>query len=111
DNVLNYGPEHAPFVLSDLKEARLRCPGLWLHAIRSPTFVFEGTAGGNADALRSLARASKNPKAHFLAVKGANPFDVLGPTNRLIAGKVLLDTGAECNLSFTEGEVSKAFAR
>jgi dipeptidyl aminopeptidase/acylaminoacyl peptidase len=111
DNVLNYGPEYNPFVLSDLQEARLRSPGLWLHSIRSPTFVFEGTAGGNVASLRTMARTSKNPKVHFLEVKGANHFDLLAPTNRLIAQKVLRDTAPECNLTFTEEEVSKPFGK
>jgi Fe-S cluster assembly iron-binding protein IscA/pimeloyl-ACP methyl ester carboxylesterase len=111
ENVLGYGPGYAPFVLSDRKEARLRAPGLWLHAVRSPTFVFEGTVGGNTDSLRSMARTSKNPKVHFLEVKGANHFDVLAPTNRLIAEKLLRDTGPECNLTFTAEEVSKPFQK
>ena len=44
-------------------------------------------------------------------VKGANHFDVLATTNRLIAEKILRDTGPTCNLSFTEAELNKPFAR
>jgi Fe-S cluster assembly iron-binding protein IscA/alpha/beta superfamily hydrolase len=110
-NVLDYGPRYNPFALSDPREARLRSPGMWLHSIRSPTFVFEGTAGGNIDALRSMARTSKNPKIHFLEVKGANHFNVLAPTNRLIAQKMLRDAGPDCNLRFAEEEVSRPFRK
>ena len=63
------------------------------------------------DDLRSMARASKNPKLHFLEIRGASHFSVLAPTNRLIAQKLLRDTGAECNLTFTEDEVKKAVNR
>ena len=38
-------------------------------------------------------------------------FNLLAPTNRLIAQRVLRDTAAECNLAFTEEEVSKPFGR
>ena len=36
----------------------------------------------------------------FFVAKGVNRFDVLGPTNRLIAEKILQDTGPACNLAF-----------
>ena len=36
----------------------------------------------------------------FFAVEGADHSDVLGPTNRLIAEKILQDTGPACNLAF-----------
>ncbi len=111
DNVLGYGPRYNPFALSDRKEPRLRAPGLWLHSIRSPTFVFEGTVAGNAESLRSMSKASKNPKVRFLEVMGANHFNLLAPLNRLIAEKVQRDTAAACNLTFTEAEVSKPFGK
>jgi Fe-S cluster assembly iron-binding protein IscA len=111
DDVLNYGPRYNPFALSDRKEVRLRAPRLWLHSIRSPTFVFEGTAQGNLDSLRTMARSSKNPKVQFIEVKGANHFNLLAPTNRLIAQKILGDTGPTSSLAFTEEEVSKPFGK
>jgi hypothetical protein len=82
-----------------------------LHSIRSPVFVFEGAAGGNAGALRSMAGKTKNPKVQFFVVKGANHFSVLGATNRLIAAKILKDTGPMCGLTFTEAEVNRAFVK
>lgn len=109
-DVGGYGPRYNPFRLSDPKELALRAPVRWLHGVKSPTFVFEGTAG-NADSLRALARTSKNPKVVCVTVKGANHFTVLAPTNRLIAAKLLRDTGPECNLTFTGAEVSKPFGK
>jgi hypothetical protein len=41
-------------------------------------------------------------------VKRANHFNLLAPLNRLIAEKILRDTGATRNLTFTE-EVGKLF--
>ena len=84
----------------------MRSPYLWLASIRSPTFVFEGVQG-NWVALQMLARSSHNPKAHFLAVRGATHFSILAPVNRLIAQKVLKDEGPQSNLAFTEDELNK----
>jgi dipeptidyl aminopeptidase/acylaminoacyl peptidase len=110
-NVGGYPPEYLPFDTSNPREVELRSPGPWLGSIKSPTFVFEGTVKGNINALQALARASTNPNTYFIKVRGANHFSVLAPTNRLLAGKILLDTGAACNLTCTEDEVSKLFGR
>jgi Fe-S cluster assembly iron-binding protein IscA/alpha/beta superfamily hydrolase len=110
DDVAGYGPRYNPFVLSDPKELRVRAPGRWLHCVRGPVFVFEGT-GGNIGSLRAMARASKNPHVHLYEVKGADHFNVLAPTNRLIAEKILADTGPTCRLAFTEEELNRLFAR
>jgi pimeloyl-ACP methyl ester carboxylesterase len=85
----------------------LRSPGRWLAAIKSPTFVFEGTGPGNIQSLRAMAQSSTNPNAHFLAVRGASHFSILAPTNRQIAQKILRDNGPACNLAFSEEELSK----
>ncbi len=110
DDVLGYGFGFNPFSIADPKELLLRSPARWLHAIKSPTFVIEG-AGGNASALRAMADANKNAKVQFFAVKGANHFDVLAPTNRLIAEKIVKDTGPACGLELTAAELNKPFAR
>jgi predicted alpha/beta-hydrolase family hydrolase len=110
DDVLGYGPRFNPFVLSDRKESQLRAPVRWLHSIRAPVFVFEGT-GGNLGALQTMARGSKNPQVHFFEVKGTNHFGLLAPTNRLIAAKILRDTGPKCNLKFTEEELNRPFMK
>ena len=111
DDVGRYGPEYLPFDTSNPRELELRSPGRWLASIRAPTFVFEGTVQGNIDSLQAMARSSTNPKAHFLAVRRANHFDILAPTNRLIADKILRDNAPTCNLTFTAEELSQPFAK
>ncbi len=112
DDVGGYGPEYKPFDQSNPRELDLRSPDLWLAAIKSPTFVFEGTIRpANLDSLQNMARSSRNPNAHFLAARGADHYSILAPTTRLIAERILRDDGATCNLSFTEQEVSAAFGR
>jgi dipeptidyl aminopeptidase/acylaminoacyl peptidase len=111
ENVVGYGPEYLPFDTSNRRELELRSPGPWLHSIRSPVFVFEGTDRGNLGALQQMARKSTNPWVHFLPVRGATHFSVLAPTTRLIADKILRDNEAASILTFSEEEVNKPFAR
>lgn len=110
DDVTGYGRKYTLFDTSNPKEAQLRAPIHWLDAVRSPVFVFEGTKG-NIDSLRAMARTSHNPMIHFYPVKGATHFTILGPVNQLDAGKILRDTGPTCNITFTEEELNKLFAR
>ncbi|MGL4552201.1 MAG: alpha/beta hydrolase family protein [Gemmataceae bacterium] len=93
------------------REAELRSPGRWLHSLRSPVFVFEGTVEGNVDQLRAMAAASKDPRARFLPVPGADHFSVLAPVNRLLAGKILGDAGPALDLTVTEDEVGRLIGR
>ena len=108
DDVTGYEAQYTPFNTKDRKEVELRSPGRWLSSIKSPVFVLEGTSQGNISSLKTMARASKNPNAHFLPVQGATHFSVLAPVNRLLAQKVLADTGPACNIAVTEDEVNKA---
>ena len=107
-DVTGYEAQYTPFNTKDRKEVELRSPGRWLSSIKSPVFVLEGTSQGNISSLKTMARASKNPNAHFLPVQGATHFSVLAPVNRLLAQKILADTGPACNITVTEDEVNKA---
>jgi acetyl esterase/lipase len=111
DDVAGYGGDSGflPFDLKNRQEIRLRSPGYWLASIQSPTWVFEGS-GGNIDALRDMARISTNAKVRFVEIKGADHFVVLAPINELIAGRILQDTGVECNIALTAAEVNRHFA-
>lgn len=112
EDVAGYGPEYLPFETSSRRELELRAPIRWLHSIKSPVFVFEGTKQpGNLDSLQARARASTNPMVHFLAVSGADHFSILAPTTQLIARKVLRDDGPVTNLAFTQQELKKLFIR
>ena len=105
-NVSGYDPMYLHFDTSNPKEVELRSPGRWLGSIHGPTFVLEGTEQGNLSSLEAMARASTNPLVHFHPVKGADHFSVLAPTNALVAQKILADRGAQCNINFTDAELS-----
>lgn len=111
DDISGYPAQFRAAVnMADPREVELRSPGRWLHSIQVPTFVFEGT-DGNLDSLQAMQRASRNPKAHFFAVRNASHFSVLAPVNRLVAQKIAADTGAETNIAFTEAELNALFGR
>jgi acetyl esterase/lipase len=111
-DVMSYGKEELVFDTSNPKECELRAPIRWLHGIHTPTFVFEGTAGqSNIDALRQLSRACKNPAVRFIAVKGADHFSILAPASRLIAEKILQDTGETPILAFTDSELARVMGK
>lgn len=108
DDVRGYGSESLPFNAWKDDETRLRNPIQWLHAMKSPLFVFEGSAG-NASCLRSMRRASTNSQLHFFEVRPADHFNILAPVTTLIAEKLRQDTGPTCNTSFTDAEISGRF--
>jgi len=111
-DVRSYGADILPFDLTNPREALLRAPGSWLQAIRTPTFVFEGTEKpGNIVSLRILKHSTHNPAIQFLPVDGATHFSTLQPVTRLIAAKILHDDGAAVNIAFTEAEVAKVMAK
>lgn len=104
-DVGGYGPQYVTCELGSPTELEIRSPGRWVNTIKIPTSVFEGTVGGNIDALREMSKASTNLNVRYLPVKGANHFNLLAPVNKLIAERILKDTGAKSNLSFTEDEL------
>jgi alpha/beta superfamily hydrolase len=110
DDPTGYGPEFTPFNTRDPREVELRSPVKWIASIKSPTFVFEGSQG-NIESLQNMARASNNPKARFIEVKGADHFNILAPVNRMLAQKILADTGEQCNIQIANEDVNKLFGR
>jgi dienelactone hydrolase len=107
-HVSGYPPEFTPFDTRNSQETRLRSPIYWLHAIRSTVFVFEGENDGNGESLQAMSEAAKNPHAKFLLVRGGNHFNILAPVNRLVAQKILSDTGPTCNLAITSEDLGQA---
>ncbi|MBL8301084.1 MAG: prolyl oligopeptidase family serine peptidase [Rhodanobacteraceae bacterium] len=110
DEIDGYGSEHLPFDTTRPAERELRSPGRWISSITSPTFVFEGADQGNMVPLIRMQAASTNPKVSFIAVENATHFSVLAPINRLVASKILQDTGPATNLTFPDSAIRAALA-
>jgi len=109
-NVAVYGRNnpYCPFDMSNTRELELRAPGRWLHTIKTPTFVLEGSDRGNNDELVVMKEGNSNPQVRFFLANGATHFSLLAPVNRLLAAKVVADKGESSTLTLTEDEVNAA---
>ena len=75
----------------DAEEKRLRTPKLWLHAVKSPTWIIEGAKSpGNVSDLKELCNARKSDQVHCIEVQGQDHFSVLQPITRRIAAQIVM---------------------
>ncbi len=95
-----YGSDSLPFDSNNTQECSLRSPRLYLNAIASPTFVFEGTLSPNIDPVRELCSYSGNSRVHFYQLPGLTHFSALAPITPIIASQIVKDTGSEPRFSF-----------
>ena len=112
DDVTGYGDKVLVFDVNNKREVRVRAPEHWLASIHSPTFVFEGTeTPGNISALESMSQASNNSNIHFYPIRGGTHFTILAPTTKLVAARILRDTGEKCSIRFNEADLRKPFGK
>ena len=105
-NILTYG-DSIPFDRSNDEEGRLRSPMNFTASIRVPTFAIEG-AKGNASSLPFLVRGAGSAPIKTFVVPGVDHFSVLSPISRLLATKILGDTGATSRIALTDAELVAA---
>ena len=105
----DYGQEVLPFDVDDERECAVRSPARWAATVRTPVFVLEGAGDpGNIPALQDLAAAAKgNPAVRFHAVDLANHSSILAPATKLLAAKVMADTGPSTNIAISEQELGR----
>lgn len=75
--------------------------------MKSPTFLIEGS-DGNGDRVKNIQDSTDNENIHCFVLEGQDHFSPLAPITRLLAQKILADTGAEANLSLTQEELEQA---
>ncbi len=107
ESVAGYGAKRLPFDINDPKEFLLRSPSRDLNTIVRPTFAFEGDMGGNSASLIAMKAASTNPVFHGFVVENVSHFSILAPITPFIAQKIVHDTGADCNIAFTDAELKR----
>jgi dipeptidyl aminopeptidase/acylaminoacyl peptidase len=90
-----YGQDHCAFDIEDEREADMRAPMRHLDAIRSPTYVIEGSEEGNAASLEMLRDMNKNDRLKFVLVTGATHFTLLAPLNDVLAREVAKSKAGE----------------
>ncbi len=107
-----YGAESLAFDVNSAEEDRLRSPLDHLGAVRSPTFLIEGTDDpSNVDSLTQMQASGPPQTIRFVQVPKTNHFSVLAPINRLIAEKIAADTETEVSIELTPAEVKDAVRR
>ena len=89
----------------DWREAAVRSPGYWLDDVTNPLFLIEG-GEGNADALRTLRRATQNPRVRTFLIPDADHFAVLAPANVAIARAIRKDDGPRRQIELTVEELA-----
>ena len=107
DDIGEHNRAQFTFDLRDGAERMMRSPIHWLDDIATPTFIIEGR-GGNADSLQNMRDATDNENIFVYIIEGGDHFDVLAPLTRLAAQRILADTGANANISFTQQEMQTA---
>jgi dienelactone hydrolase len=107
----DYGP--TPFDPASVMDKVVRSPALWVRKLQTPTWYFEGALRSpyppDAKAMEKLAQTTNAP-FHAFIVDGGTHFTILRPLTKLVAAKIVADTGDATSISFTADEVSKAIA-
>lgn len=100
-----------PFDMTKEQEFTLRSPIFHLGSLRSPTFYFEGEGEYTARQAVRMAIVARELNVPFqvFIISGGDHFSIILPITRLIASKVLADTGEACNIQVTPEEVQTAF--
>ena len=107
DKIEYHNNSQFTFDTDNEEEYRMCSPIYWLDSVRTPTFLIEGS-GGNSSNLKNIERTSKNENIHCYIMEGQDHWTVLAPLTRVLAQKILSDTGAECNIAVTQEELDEA---
>lgn len=107
DKIEYHNNSQFTFDTDNEEEYRMRSPVYWLDCVKTPTFLIEGS-GGNAMNLKNIERTSENDNIHCYIMEGQDHWTVLAPLTRVLAQKILADTGAVCNIAVTQEELDEA---
>lgn len=107
DEIKYHNNDQFTFDTGNRDEYTMRSPIYWLENIKSPTFLIEGR-DGNSECLKRMEQAYQSDNVHYFVVENADHFSVLAPATRLVAQKILEDTGDAPNISITMEELDEA---
>lgn len=110
DEIKYHNRTQFTFDTSDDDEYTMRSPIYWLEDVKTPTFLIEGSEG-NADNLLRMEEATQNENIHCYLMEGADHFSTLAPLTRLVAQKILEDTGEEASITLTQEELDAAMTQ
>ena len=107
DEIKYHNNDQFTFDTGNRDEYTMRSPIYWLENVKSPTFLIEGR-DGNSECLVRMEEACQSDSLHYFVVENADHFSVLAPATRLVAQKILEDTGDTPDISITMEELDAA---
>ena len=67
----------------------LRSPIFWLHSVKTPMYVFEGTENGNWGAIQMMVDENSNSRIQFFKLPGHDHFSVIAPLTEKLADQIV----------------------
>lgn len=100
-----------PFEQTD-REFSLRSPATYIKSIKKSTWYFEGEENAWS-AFDNIGRFAKKEHIPFTVytIPNADHFNIIAPVTEMIAQKILLDTGKDCNIAFSKDDIAKIAKR
>lgn len=97
------------FNTNNPKEFYLRSPRTFITHIKSPTFYFEGEEDYWDDELPEMQDNAVKAKVPFYSyrIPNSDHFNIILPATRLIAQKILQDTGNTVNIRFNSHDIER----
>ncbi len=97
-----------PFNTKNPEELKIRSPRTYMKSLQSPTFYFEGEADYwfEFDEMKKIAEDNNIP-LYIYSIKGGDHFNIITPVTKIIAEKILNDTGEKANITFTKEDIAK----
>ena len=97
-----------PFNTKNPEELKVRSPRTYMKSLQSPTFYFEGEEDYwlEFDEMKKIAKENNIP-LYIYDIKGGDHFNIITPVTKLIAEKILNDTGEKANITFTKEDIAK----
>lgn len=105
---LSLGPTSVgpSFNTQNPREFYLRSPRTFVKHLKSPTYYFEGSRNYWNKELRIMEENAKRVGVpfHAYSIPGGDHFSIILPVTRLIAQKILHDTGAQPHIDFSPAD-------
>ncbi|MCP1224712.1 prolyl oligopeptidase family serine peptidase [Sebaldella sp. S0638] len=97
-----------PFNTKNPEELKVRSPRTYMKSLQSPTFYFEGEEDYwfEFDEMKKIAKENNIP-LYIYDIKGGDHFNIITPVTKIIAEKILNDTGEKANITFTKEDIAK----
>ncbi len=107
-----YGAKSLTYDTRNPRENELRNPSRWLHLLKTPTYVFEGTRQPtNIDVLAVLRKRARDTPLLTFPVTGEDHFSCIAPVTQYMARAFARDTDTSRPFTLDLGETRRRFPK